>query len=130
MAALDDPAPPPHVKRLLLCSGKVAHELLDFRRKHANSDTVIIRIEQLYPFPERILSNLFTRYPDAADIRWVQEEPGNMGAWNYIRPRIKEILPSIKSVRYIGRMPSASPATGSQRMHLAEQEMLIQQAFE
>jgi 2-oxoglutarate dehydrogenase E1 component len=127
---LGDPNPPANPRRFLLCSGKVSYDLLDYRRQHHIDDTVIARLEQLYPFPFEGLRELVQRYPNATDWRWVQEEPRNMGAWSFVQTRLKYVLTPSHRLTYVGRIPSASPATGSARVHQLEQERLVRQAFE
>jgi 2-oxoglutarate dehydrogenase E1 component len=128
---LGDPAVPQDavVTRLLLCSGKIAYDLMAFRTKHDVRGTAVIRFEQLYPFPSDDLALILDRYPEAKEIRWVQEEPMNMGAWTYMQARLRSRLPADRRLSFAGRRPSGSPATGSQSMHAVEQEYLVQQAF-
>jgi 2-oxoglutarate dehydrogenase E1 component len=127
---LDDPAPPPNPHRLLLCSGKVYYDLTDYRRQNNVNESVIVRLEQLYPFPFKEFKELLQRYPNATEFRWVQEEPRNMGAWSFVQTRLKYVLTPSHRLTYVGRVPSASPATGSARVHQLEQERLVRQAFE
>jgi 2-oxoglutarate dehydrogenase E1 component len=127
---LNDPNPPANPKRFLLCSGKVSYDLLDYRRHNNLDDTLIVRLEQMYPFPFEDLRELLRRYPNATDFRWVQEEPRNMGAWSFVQTRLKYVLTPSHRLAYAGRVPSASPATGSARVHQLEQERLVRQAFE
>jgi 2-oxoglutarate dehydrogenase E1 component len=127
---LHDPNPPANPRRFLLCSGKASYDLLDYRRQHHIDDTLIVRLEQLYPFPFEGLRELVQRYPNAMDVRWVQEEPRNMGAWSFVQTRLKYVLTPSHRLTYVGRVPSASPATGSARVHQLEQERLVRQAFE
>ncbi|MEW6747835.1 MAG: multifunctional oxoglutarate decarboxylase/oxoglutarate dehydrogenase thiamine pyrophosphate-binding subunit/dihydrolipoyllysine-residue succinyltransferase subunit [Planctomycetota bacterium] len=116
------------VKRLLLCSGKVFYDLAEYRKEHGLSDTAILRVEQIYPFPKTRLEELFARYPSGlANVTWVQEEPRNMGAWSTMSPRLAELN---VVARYVGRPPSAAPAAGSFLRHQAEQTALVQRAFE
>jgi 2-oxoglutarate dehydrogenase E1 component len=126
---LEEPNPPEKVNRLIFCSGKVAFDLIRYRDEKAIHDTAIIRLEQLYPFPFDQISALFDKYPDAKDIRWVQEEPRNMGAWNFTLARFREIIRPDQKLNYIGRLPSGSPASGSFKVHEAEQNLLVRQAF-
>jgi 2-oxoglutarate dehydrogenase E1 component len=127
---LDDPAPPAGgAARLLLCSGKVAYDLIAFRAKHDVGGAAVIRFEQLYPFPADDLDAVLARHAGAKEIRWVQEEPMNMGAWTYMQPRLRARMPEDRRLSFAGRPPSGSPATGSQSMHAVEQEYLVQQAF-
>jgi 2-oxoglutarate dehydrogenase E1 component len=127
---LPDTDPPKDVKRIIFCTGKIYHELSERRKKKKVTNELILRLEQLYPFPFDQVTEIFTQYKDVKDIRWVQEEPRNMGAWNFALERFQKILPKGKQINFIGRLPSASPAAGSYQMHLAEHELLIRQAFE
>ncbi len=129
---LDDPGgrPPDRIARVLLCSGKIYYELLAAREEKALHNVAIIRLEQLYPFPASDLSQLLERYPPEAEMIWVQEEPRNMGPWRFVREQIQPLLdPGGRVLRYVGRMESASPATGSYKRHLEEQAQLIEEAF-
>jgi 2-oxoglutarate dehydrogenase E1 component len=108
-------------RRLLFCSGKIAHELMAAR---AHATTAIIRMEQLYPFPENEVAAQLARHEQARDIVWVQEEPANMGALGYIRPLLQR-LAGERHVTTVKRQASASPATGSAKAHALEQETLI-----
>ncbi|MDQ3646775.1 MAG: thiamine pyrophosphate-dependent enzyme, partial [Actinomycetota bacterium] len=127
---LDDPkvADVDGVKRLLLCTGKVAYDLDAYREEHS-SPVAVVRLEQLYPFPKEQLAAIFARYPNLDDVRWVQDEPRNMGAWGFIDARIRADLPDGVKLTYAARAESASPATGSARVHEQEQQDLMQQAF-
>jgi 2-oxoglutarate dehydrogenase E1 component len=127
---LDDPqADPAATERLLLCSGKVAHDLIAFRTRHGLDGTAIVRLEQLYPFAGDDLAALWTRYPAARAVRWVQEEPSNMGAWNFVLEKLRDRLPPGRELTCVARPRAGSPATGSQAMHAVEQEIVLQQAF-
>jgi multifunctional 2-oxoglutarate metabolism enzyme len=126
---LADPEPVPDPQKLILCSGKVAFELMAYRREHKIKDTVIVRLEQFYPFPFDEIGGLIKRYPRLNSIRWVQEEPRNMGGWNFVLARMQEVLSGSQHIKFAGRLPSASPATGVYQLHQAEQALLIKQAF-
>jgi 2-oxoglutarate dehydrogenase E1 component len=126
---LDDLIRDTDARKLLFCSGKVAYDLMAFRDQHQVEDVAIIRFEQLYPFPSDDLQEILRRYPLAKDIRWVQEEPMNMGAWSFLLGKLHERLPADRTLRFVGRPSSGSPAAGSQSMHQAEHEYLVQQAF-
>lgn len=115
-------------ERILLCSGKITHELHAEREKRGAERTAIVSIEQLYPFPDDELIAELDRFPDARDIRWVQEEPANMGALFFVMPRIERLTRG-RHVRTIKRSESASPATGSVKAHQLEQKTLLQLAF-
>jgi 2-oxoglutarate decarboxylase len=118
------------VERILLCTGKVYFDLLAERENRNRSQAAIIRIEQLYPYPEWNLSKILSGYKQAGEICWVQEEPRNMGAWNFISRHIVHSISLGRSLRYIGRPESASPAAGSHKVHLEEQAKIMFEAFE
>ncbi len=111
-------------KRILVCSGKIGHELREERRRCADSSAAIVMLEQLYPFPERELRAELDRHAAAREIVWVQEEPANMGALFFVMPRL-ESLAGGRPVRSIKRSASASPATGSAKAHALEQATLL-----
>ena len=115
-----------NIKKVVMCSGKIYYDLLDAREKAKNNQVVFIRIEQLYPFPAKTLANELKKYKKNAEFYWCQEEPKNMGAWNTARNYIERTLDIIQSksdkLKYIGRKPSASTATGDINKHLAEQK--------
>jgi 2-oxoglutarate dehydrogenase complex dehydrogenase (E1) component-like enzyme len=125
---LDDSMPPAEVQRVLLCTGKIAHELID-ERDARGAAAAVVRIEELYPWPEAKLFEVLDRYPHAKQVWWVQEEPANMGAWNYIHIRLHRVLRDRAKLKHIARSPSASPATGSSKVHDAEQQRLLAAAF-
>jgi 2-oxoglutarate dehydrogenase E1 component len=110
--------------RILLCTGKIGHELRTERRKKKDSSTAIVFLEQLYPFPEKELEGIFGQYRSAREIVWVQEEPANMGALFYVLPRLRRIAGE-RPVLSIKRSASASPATGSAKAHEVEQKTLV-----
>jgi len=115
-------------RRILLGSGKILHELAAERRKRQATDVAIVGLEQLYPFPERELEAELARHPAARELIWVQEEPGNMGAFAYVDPLLERIAKG-RAVRSVKRSASASPATGSGKAHALEQKTLLQLAF-
>ncbi|HXU35766.1 MAG TPA: multifunctional oxoglutarate decarboxylase/oxoglutarate dehydrogenase thiamine pyrophosphate-binding subunit/dihydrolipoyllysine-residue succinyltransferase subunit [Blastocatellia bacterium] len=117
------------VTRVVLCSGKVYYDLVAARKKLENSNTAIIRVEQFYPFPKNLLTEELSRYSNATEIRWVQEEPENMGGWSFMHPRLLNLLSGKQTLRYIGRPASASPATGSHTIHQMEQQRLVKAAL-
>ena len=126
-AVLDDPTPPGRVERVVLCSGKVGHEALAKRDALAAPATVA-RVEQLYPWPEAEIARVLARYPDAGEIVWLQDEPRNMGAWNFARNHLAESFDG-RRVLCVSRPESASPATGSRQIHVQEQAQLLNAAF-
>jgi 2-oxoglutarate dehydrogenase E1 component len=120
------------VKRVVLCSGKVYYDLLAAREEMNIGNVALVRMEQLYPFPNVSLAKELKKYPNA-DVVWCQEEPRNMGAWTYIDRRLEDLLGNvdIKADRpvYVGRTEAASPATGSFGKHTAEQQALVTEAL-
>lgn len=117
-----------NVRGIILCSGKIAHELRAERTARGAMDRAIVTIEQFYPFPADALKEALARHPSDAKITWVQEEPANMGALAFVRHRIKESLGG-RYVTSVKRYESASPATGSAKAHALEQKALIKLAF-
>ncbi|MHB2007450.1 MAG: 2-oxoglutarate dehydrogenase E1 component [Acidobacteriaceae bacterium] len=116
------------VTRLLICTGKIGHELRVEREKRKDSTTGVVFIEQLYPWPEEELRAAVDAQPDANELVWVQEEPENMGAYSYVLPRLRE-LAFDRQVRSVKRSAAASPATGSAKAHAMEQKTLIHLAL-
>lgn len=120
------------VKRVIMCSGKVYYDLVAKREEIGADDTYILRVEQLYPFPDEALAEELKRFPKAEMI-WCQEEPENMGYWFFVRHRIEKVLETIKTkhdrVQYAGRAEAASPATGSAKQHKIEQDQLCTKAL-
>jgi len=115
-------------ERVLICSGKIVHELKAERQKRGANDTAIITIEQLYPFPETELARELSRYGNLKNVVWVQDEPANMGALFFVRPYLDQ-LADRGTVSTVRRSASASPATGSHKAHELEQRALIHLAF-
>jgi 2-oxoglutarate dehydrogenase E1 component len=122
------------VERVVLCSGKVYYDLLN-RRQELGLDAAValVRLEQLAPFPKKVLAEELARYPREAPVIWCQEEPQNMGAWTFVEPRIEAVLEELGVARarpvYAGRPPAASPATGLYRQHVKEQATLVEAAL-
>jgi 2-oxoglutarate dehydrogenase E1 component len=114
--------------RLLLCTGKIAHELRAERARRQEASAAIVTLEQLAPFPEKELAEEFLRHPAAKEIVWVQEEPANMGALAFVTPRLQRLAGG-RFLRSIKRAASGSPATGSMKAHEIEQATLISMAF-
>jgi 2-oxoglutarate dehydrogenase E1 component len=115
-------------KRILLCTGKIGHELRAERGKRKDTSTAIVFVDQMYPFPEAELAAELERHPTARDIVWVQEEPSNMGGLSFMLPRLKRIA-NERPVHSVKRSGSASPATGSAKAHEVEQKTLLALAF-
>ncbi len=126
-----DPLDPMQVDRLLLCSGKVYYDLIEARRAHQIQDVAILRVEQLYPFPVEELDAVLARYPKAAEVVWVQEEPRNQGAWVYLLARLHLFgrLHEYQQLRLVARPYSASPAVGYMSKHLEQQQNLVAEAL-
>ncbi|WP_041775837.1 multifunctional oxoglutarate decarboxylase/oxoglutarate dehydrogenase thiamine pyrophosphate-binding subunit/dihydrolipoyllysine-residue succinyltransferase subunit [Blastococcus saxobsidens] len=117
------------VTRVLLCSGKVAYDLMAQREADGRADTAVVRVEQLYPLPAEQIRAELERYPNASDVVWVQEEPANMGAWQFMAVNLPEELPADRKLRRVSRRASASPAVGSAKVHEVEQRTLVAEAF-
>jgi 2-oxoglutarate dehydrogenase complex dehydrogenase (E1) component-like enzyme len=111
--------------RIVLCSGKVYYDLAEAR---GESKVAIVRLEQFYSFPAKMLGEIVAEYPNAREIVWCQEEPENMGAWTFVRPRLEGLFAD-KQLTYVGRAASASPATGSYIVHELEQTRIVQKAL-
>ncbi len=125
---LADPAAPRSPRRLVFCTGKIFYDLVAAREKQKDATTEIVRIEQLYPFPEAKIAALLEKHPDLTEATWVQEEPRNRGAWMFIKDRFQRSWPAL-SMYYVGREESASPATGSHARHEREQAEIVEAAL-
>jgi 2-oxoglutarate dehydrogenase E1 component len=118
-----------NAERILVCTGKIGHELAIERKKRKDDKTAIIFLEQMYPFPEEELTLAIDQHQSARDIVWVQEEPANMGAMSYVMPRLRRVAGD-RPVLSVKRSASASPATGSAKAHEMEQKTILTLAFE
>jgi 2-oxoglutarate dehydrogenase E1 component len=116
------------VRRVLVCTGKVYTDLVAAEQRPTRTDLAICRLEQLYPVPMRDLRAMLDGYPNADEIVWVQEEPENMGAWDFIRPHLIEVSNG-RTVRRVARPRSANPAEGSAALHAINQQALVNQAY-
>ena len=126
---LDDAVTDPSaVRRVLLCSGKVAYDLLK-RRDESGAPVAVVRLEQLYPWPQEQITALLDRYENADSVFWVQEEPENMGAWPFVHGRLHSLLPGRAKLGHSSREESGSPAAGSAVMHALEQDDVVERAF-
>ena len=125
-------SPMKDLRRVVLCTGKVYYDLLEARRAKALKDVMILRVEQIYPFPDSPLAEILGKCPKA-DIVWCQEEPKNQGAWFFVEPLIESVLTGLKHragrAVYAGRSAAAAPATGSLKRHTEEQALLVSQAL-
>ncbi|MFC5995085.1 multifunctional oxoglutarate decarboxylase/oxoglutarate dehydrogenase thiamine pyrophosphate-binding subunit/dihydrolipoyllysine-residue succinyltransferase subunit [Pseudonocardia hispaniensis] len=134
-SVIDDPRyrdtdHPTGVRKLLLCSGKIYWELAAARESRGITDTALVRVEQLYPLPERQIAEVLERYPDVTDIRWVQEEPSNQGVWPYFGLELPERLPGrLSRLTRVSRRRMAAPAPGSSKVHEVEQAEVIDKAL-
>ena len=131
-------ADPTKVTRVMLSAGKVYYDLHEERERLATDKVALVRVEQLYPFPTPQLAATLARYPNASELLWVQEEPKNMGAWTFVRPLLEDLLAASETTptperfgraRYVGRVASASPATGSPDSHALERKLILEEAF-
>jgi len=129
---LPDPADPATdgVRRVILCSGKVFYDLLAERDNRGLSSAALVRVEQLYPFPADQILEQVGRYPSVAEVRWVQEEPENMGGYRFVHGWLHRVLPEGVAFTHVSRLESGSPASGSATVHTAEQQHLLASAFE
>ena len=116
------------VKKILFCSGKIYYDLLDARDKQKLTHVALIRLEQIYPFPELAIKEILKQYNKATEFCWVQEEPHNQGAWFFVRDFFEHILGD-KKFRYYGRKKSPSPAAGHVKVHMKEQEAIVKEAL-
>jgi len=121
---LPDPTPPKKARRLVLCSGKLFYDLIEFRREERVDDVAIVRMEQLYPLNNDLMLQIASEYPGVKEVVWAQEEPKNRGAWSFIRPWLQHLFPKLP-IRYIGRGYAAAAATGSLNRHKDEQQTII-----
>jgi len=121
---IDDPSSPKSVRKLVLCCGKIYYDLVEARQKKKIKDVAVVRIEQLYPFPDKQVNAILKKYK-GAEVAWVQEEPSNMGYLSFIQRMMPE-----QKFEFISRKASASPATGFSKVHKAEQEKILNQALE
>ncbi len=120
---------PDRVRRLVLCSGKVYVDLVNGPQRGAHPEVAIARVEQLYPFRSAELEPVLDGYPRLKEVVWLQEEPENMGAWEFLRPPLTEVIRGRWPLRYLGRPRSASPSEGSSARHAINQKALIEQAY-
>ncbi|MGO9877968.1 MAG: multifunctional oxoglutarate decarboxylase/oxoglutarate dehydrogenase thiamine pyrophosphate-binding subunit/dihydrolipoyllysine-residue succinyltransferase subunit [Acidimicrobiales bacterium] len=119
------------VRRLVLCSGKVAYDAMARRDRLAEGEAepvAVVRVEQLYPWPEDQISDLLASYPAANEVVWLQEEPENMGAWSFVHGRLHRLLGTRYQLRHVSRPQSGSPATGSSAIHQLEHEDILERS--
>ena len=116
------------VQRVLLCTGKIAYPLMEARTERS-APVAVVRVEQIYPLPTEQLLEIIKSYPNAREVMWVQEEPGNMGAWQFIHFKLIDELPEGTTLSVASRHESGSPATGSSTVHKQELEGLIDRSL-
>ncbi len=124
---LTDPFPPSKAETLVLCSGKVFYDLIEAREERKVDDVAIIRVEQYFPFNTKLMKEVVEKHTGFKRVVWCQEEPKNMGAWTFLSTRLEEVFGFLPE--YVGRPPSASPATGFLARHLEEQDALVRKAL-
>lgn len=118
------------VKKVIFCSGKIFITLSTERETQKISNVAIVRVEELYPFPEMEIRNILKKYSKATQYIWAQEEPQNMGAWSFISPRILKVLGEGRELIFVGREEAASPAVGSHKVHELEEKDILKNAFQ
>jgi 2-oxoglutarate dehydrogenase E1 component len=122
------------VRRLVFCSGKVYVDLVEIQERILAEEgalsVALTRVEQLYPFPESGIEAELDRYPNVEEVVWLQEEPANMGAWEFVRPYLTDLINGRWPLRYIGRPRRSSPAEGSTTWHRSNQQAITEYAFE
>lgn len=117
------------VRRLVLCSGKIYVDMVDYRQGQEEWNVALTRVEQLYAFPEQPIKAVLDNYPNLEEVAWVQEEPANMGAWRFVEPCLRELIDGRLPLNYIGRRRRASPAEGSYAWHKRKQQEIVKQAL-
>ncbi len=117
------------ITRLIFCSGKVYYDLLDLRKEDNTDHVAVLRLEQLYPFPHADFIRIFSRYKNATEVIWCQEEPQNQGAWYQVQHRFRKYLKDNQQLHYVGREASASPAVGYYSLHVEQQYAVVRQAL-
>ena len=126
LEVLDDPSKKKSFRRIIFCSGKIYYEIFQRRQDLKAFDLGIVRLEQFYPFPEKQIKEVINNYKRVKEWYWVQEEPENMGGWNFVRPRLATLVQ--KQINYIGREEAASPATGFRNIYRSQQAAIIDEA--
>jgi 2-oxoglutarate dehydrogenase E1 component len=125
-SVLDDSEASASAQRLIFCSGKLYYELVQRLGSVEHHKVALIRLEQFYPFPADALRDIMARYKNAREFLWVQEEPENMGGWQFVRSRLEALTG--QPLRYVGRPAAASPATGYPKIYRRQQDALIDEA--
>jgi 2-oxoglutarate dehydrogenase E1 component len=125
----DPTADPAKVTRALFCTGKIYYELVEERARRKAEHVAIVRIEKLYPWWPQLITQSIEKYTGLRDVKWVQDEPCNMGAGTFVTPRLEKVLPAGAKLEFIARVESASPATGSHKAHVIEEQQIFAAAF-
>jgi len=134
-SVIDDPTfadsakDPGKVTTVLLVSGKLYYELAARQEKDGREDIAIVRLEQLHPIPYRRLREAFDHYPALEEVRWVQEEPANQGAWSFLATNLPELVENCPPIKRVSRRAMAATSTGLSKVHAVEQKELVEQAF-
>ncbi len=126
----DHDADPTKVTRVIMCTGRVYYDLVDERAKRKADHVAIVRLEQLYPWWSELVSESIAPYTKLVEVMWVQDEPYNMGAATFVTPRLEDLLPTKTKLEVIARAESASPATGSHKAHVIEEQQILKAAFD
>ena len=121
-------ADPAAVQRVVLASGKIAYDAIA-KRDETGVPVAILRVEQLYPWPYDYLAESLSKFPNARELVWLQEEPENMGAWNFVKGRLYEALADEYTIQRVSRFESGSPAVGSHAIHVQEQDEIVEKAL-
>jgi 2-oxoglutarate dehydrogenase E1 component len=120
---------PAKIQKLVFCSGKVYYDLKKGLEESKNDSIAIIRVEQLYPFPDKEIKEAIGIFSNAKSFVWAQEEPKNQGSWHFLQDRLESLLPNNSRLGYAGRKESASPAAGHLKIHNKEQADLVKEAL-
>lgn len=118
-----------NITNLVFTSGKIYYDLTKYQEAEQITNTAIVRIEQYYPIDVEVIKKIVKSYPKVKKIKWVQEEPQNMGAWNFLFPKFLDVMGAKNKIEYVGKPESPSPAPGSTKMHTKSQEAVIKKAF-
>jgi len=121
---------PELVRRVVLCSGKIYVDLVSAAQRKDRAPVALCRVEQLYPFPYEDLQGVLDDYRNLEEVVWVQEEPENMGAWEFMKPHLENLIHGRWQLSHVARPRNSSPAEGSSAWHAVNQEMLIKQSYQ
>ena len=124
---IDDVQASNDINRIIFCSGKIYYQLIGYMAEKGIKNCAVVRVEQFYPFPDDELTGIIEKYKTADLCLWAQEEPENMGAWFFMRPRLESLITS--RIKYAGRPAASSPATGNPNIYKKEQDLISELAF-